>query len=153
MSDPDRVLIAALGAKDAGSSKTKRGHFIFAKGGELVEKKLSVSPGDRYVIVNYQSWHKAQKRADAFITYTVPPLPLNLSNRLIRILRRRLQAGRVRLMKTVCGHVESLLFPLVQYNPGSELKKPRLGPESRELTSLIDALDAILSFTHWYHCS
>jgi len=78
---------------------------------------------------------------------------LNLSNRLIRILRRRLQAGRVRLMKTVCGHVESLLFPLVQYNPGSELKKPRLGPESRELTSLIDALDAILSFTHWYHCS
>ena len=50
LSDPDRVLIAALGAKDA--SKTKRGHFIFAKGGQLVEKKLPVSPGDRYVIVN-----------------------------------------------------------------------------------------------------
>lgn len=50
LSDPDRVLIAALGAKDAGSGKTKRGHFIFAKGGELVEKKLPVSPGDRYVI-------------------------------------------------------------------------------------------------------
>ncbi len=45
LSDPDRVLIAALGAKDAG--KTKRGHFIFAKGGQLVEKKLPVSPGDR----------------------------------------------------------------------------------------------------------
>ncbi|KAF8504540.1 thioredoxin-like protein [Russula emetica] len=44
LSDPDRVLIAALGAKDAG--KTKRGHFIFAKGGKLVEKKLPVSPGD-----------------------------------------------------------------------------------------------------------
>jgi thioredoxin-dependent peroxiredoxin len=45
LSDPDRVLIAALGAKDAG--KTKRGHFVFAKGGQLVEKKLPVSPGDR----------------------------------------------------------------------------------------------------------
>jgi len=42
------VLIAALGAKDSG--KTKRGHFIFAKGGELVDKKLPVSPKDRYVI-------------------------------------------------------------------------------------------------------
>lgn len=49
LSDPDRALIAALGAKDAGSGKTKRGHFIFAKGGKLVEKKLPVSPGDRYV--------------------------------------------------------------------------------------------------------
>jgi len=54
LSDPDRVLIAALGAKDAGSGKTKRAHFIFAKGGKLVEKKLPVSPGDRYVIVKLQ---------------------------------------------------------------------------------------------------
>jgi hypothetical protein len=54
LSDPDRVLIAALGAKDPGSGKTKRGHFIFAKGGKLVEKKLPVSPGDRYVIVKLQ---------------------------------------------------------------------------------------------------
>ncbi|KAH9965315.1 thioredoxin-like protein [Russula dissimulans] len=44
LSDPDRVLIAALGAKDAG--KTKRGHFIFAKGGKLVDRKLPVSPKD-----------------------------------------------------------------------------------------------------------
>ncbi|KAI0002466.1 thioredoxin-like protein [Russula compacta] len=46
LSDPDRVLITALGAKDAGSGKTKRGHFIFTKGGKLVDKKLPVSPGD-----------------------------------------------------------------------------------------------------------
>ncbi|KAI9512009.1 AhpC-TSA-domain-containing protein [Russula earlei] len=46
LSDPDRVLISALGAKDAGSGRTKRGHFIFAKGGKLVEKKLPVSPGE-----------------------------------------------------------------------------------------------------------
>ncbi|KAI0291961.1 thioredoxin-like protein [Russula brevipes] len=45
LSDPDRVLIDALGAKDAGG-KTKRGHFIFAKGGTLVERKLPVSAGD-----------------------------------------------------------------------------------------------------------
>ena len=50
LSDPGRVLIAALGAKDAGSGRTKRGHFIFAKGGKLVDKKLPVSPGDRYVV-------------------------------------------------------------------------------------------------------
>lgn len=52
LSDPDRVLVAALGAKDAKTGKTKRAHFIFAKGGKLVEKKLPVSPGDRYVIVD-----------------------------------------------------------------------------------------------------
>jgi thioredoxin-dependent peroxiredoxin len=46
------VLITALGAKDAGSGKTKRAHFIFAKGGKLVDKKLPVSPGDRYVIIS-----------------------------------------------------------------------------------------------------
>lgn len=51
LSDPDRVLVAALGAKDAASGKTKRGHFIFAKGGKLVEKKLPVSPKDRCVIL------------------------------------------------------------------------------------------------------
>ena len=68
MSDPDRVLIAALGAKDPGSGKTKRGHFIFAKGGKLVEKKLPVSPGDRYVVVNSsQPWHQAQQCADTLL--------------------------------------------------------------------------------------
>jgi len=46
LSDPDRVLIAALGAKDASSGRTKRAHFVFAKGGKLVEKKLPVSAGD-----------------------------------------------------------------------------------------------------------
>lgn len=82
LSDPDRVLIAALGAGDAGSGKTKRGHFIFAKGGKLVEKKLPVSPGDRYVIINSnQSWHQAQRCADMVITYKVLRLPLNLSSR------------------------------------------------------------------------
>ena len=48
LSDPDRVFVAALGAKDPKSGKTKRAHFIFAKGGKLVEKKLPVSPADRY---------------------------------------------------------------------------------------------------------
>ena len=57
LSDPDRVLISALGAKDAG--KTKRGHFIFAKGGKLVEKKLPVSPGDRYVIISPRIRHNS----------------------------------------------------------------------------------------------
>jgi hypothetical protein len=82
LSDPDRVLIAALGAGDAGSGKTKRGHFIFEKGGKLVEKKLPVSPGDRYVIINSnQSWHQVQRCADMVITYEVLRLPLNLSSR------------------------------------------------------------------------
>jgi len=45
LSDPDRVLVAALGAKNP-QGKTKRGHFIFTKGGKLVERKLPVSPGD-----------------------------------------------------------------------------------------------------------
>lgn len=48
LSDPKRVLITALGAGEGG--KTKRSHFIFEKGGKLVEKKLPVKPVDRYVL-------------------------------------------------------------------------------------------------------
>lgn len=45
LSDPKRVLIAALGAGEGG--KTKRSHFVFEKGGKLLEKKLPVKPVDR----------------------------------------------------------------------------------------------------------
>ena len=45
-SDPNRVLISALGAGEGG--KTKRSHFIFEQGGKLVDKKIPVKPADRY---------------------------------------------------------------------------------------------------------
>jgi thioredoxin-dependent peroxiredoxin len=45
LSDPKRVLISALGAAEGG--KTKRSHFIFEKGGKLVDKKVPVKPLDR----------------------------------------------------------------------------------------------------------
>jgi peroxiredoxin Q/BCP len=41
------VLIGALGAADG--NKTKRSHFIFEKGGKLVDRKLPVKPADRSV--------------------------------------------------------------------------------------------------------
>ncbi|KAG6888575.1 hypothetical protein C0995_007257 [Termitomyces sp. Mi166 len=44
ISDPKRVLISALGAGEGG--KTKRSHFIFEKGGKLLEKKVPVKPVD-----------------------------------------------------------------------------------------------------------
>ncbi|KAH9923512.1 AhpC-TSA-domain-containing protein [Fomitopsis serialis] len=44
LSDPQRVLITALGAGEGG--KTKRSHFVFEKGGKLVEKKIPVKPAD-----------------------------------------------------------------------------------------------------------
>jgi len=44
LSDPKRVLITALGAGEGG--KTKRSHFIFEKGGRLVDKKIPVKPVD-----------------------------------------------------------------------------------------------------------
>ncbi|THG93259.1 hypothetical protein EW026_g7935 [Hermanssonia centrifuga] len=44
LSDPERVLITALGAGEGG--KTKRSHFIFEKGGKLVEKQNPVKPAD-----------------------------------------------------------------------------------------------------------
>jgi len=44
LSDKGRVLIKALGAGEG--NKTNRSHFIFTKGGKLVEKKLSVKPVD-----------------------------------------------------------------------------------------------------------
>lgn len=47
LSDRKRVLITALGAGDGG--KTKRSHFIFEKGGKLVDKKVPVKPADRRV--------------------------------------------------------------------------------------------------------
>jgi len=44
LSDRKRTLISALGAGEGG--KTKRSHFIFEKGGKLVEKKVPVKPAD-----------------------------------------------------------------------------------------------------------
>ncbi|KAG6848496.1 hypothetical protein H0H93_016527 [Arthromyces matolae] len=44
ISDPKRVLITALGAGEGG--KTKRSHFIFEKGGKLLDKKIPVKPAD-----------------------------------------------------------------------------------------------------------
>jgi len=44
LSDRHRVLIGALGAGEGG--KTKRSHFIFEKGGKLVEKAIPVKPND-----------------------------------------------------------------------------------------------------------
>ncbi|KAI0343835.1 AhpC-TSA-domain-containing protein [Trametopsis cervina] len=44
ISDPKRKLIKALGA--ASGSKTLRSHFIFEKGGKLVDKKNPVKPAD-----------------------------------------------------------------------------------------------------------
>ncbi|KIJ49255.1 hypothetical protein M422DRAFT_161558 [Sphaerobolus stellatus SS14] len=44
LSDPGRILIKALGAGDG--NKTQRSHFIFEKGGKLVNKKLPVKPVD-----------------------------------------------------------------------------------------------------------
>ncbi|KAH6905064.1 thioredoxin-like protein [Coprinopsis sp. MPI-PUGE-AT-0042] len=44
ISDPKRILIAALGASKGG--KTNRSHFIFEKGGKLLDKKNPVKPAE-----------------------------------------------------------------------------------------------------------
>ncbi|KAF8344815.1 AhpC-TSA-domain-containing protein [Amanita rubescens] len=44
LSDRNRVLIGALGAAEG--NKTKRSHFVFEKGGKLVDKKIPVKPND-----------------------------------------------------------------------------------------------------------
>ncbi|KAH7102967.1 AhpC-TSA-domain-containing protein [Auriculariales sp. MPI-PUGE-AT-0066] len=44
LSDPSRELVKALGALSGKS--TKRSHFIFEKGGKLVDKKIPVKPED-----------------------------------------------------------------------------------------------------------
>jgi len=44
LSDRNRVLIGALGAAEG--NKTKRSHFVFEKGGKLVDKKMPVKPID-----------------------------------------------------------------------------------------------------------
>lgn len=85
LSDPDRVFVTALGAKDLKAGKTKRGHFIFAKGGKLVDKKLPVSSAERYAV--------RAKTGTISVTevpvFAVPLLHLNLSNRLVsRLLRK-----------------------------------------------------------------
>ncbi|KAG1863170.1 thioredoxin-like protein [Suillus subalutaceus] len=44
ISDPKRSLIGILGAGDG--NKTKRSHFVFEKGGKLLDKKMPVKPAD-----------------------------------------------------------------------------------------------------------
>lgn len=47
ISDPKRSLIGVLGAGDG--NKTKRSHFVFEKGGKLLDRKMPVKPADRCV--------------------------------------------------------------------------------------------------------
>ena len=47
ISDPKRSLIGVLGAADG--NRTKRSHFVFEKGGKLLDKKMPVKPADRFV--------------------------------------------------------------------------------------------------------
>ncbi|KAG2119382.1 thioredoxin-like protein [Suillus clintonianus] len=44
ISDPKRLLIGVLGAGDG--NKTKRSHFVFEKGGKLLDRKMPVKPAD-----------------------------------------------------------------------------------------------------------
>ncbi|KAJ6628338.1 hypothetical protein B0H10DRAFT_1778293, partial [Mycena sp. CBHHK59/15] len=44
LSDRKRVLITTLSAGQCG--KTKRSHFIFEKGGKLIDKKIPVKAAD-----------------------------------------------------------------------------------------------------------
>jgi peroxiredoxin Q/BCP len=44
LSDRKRLLIGALGAAEG--NKTKRSHFIFEKGGKLIDKQLPVKPAE-----------------------------------------------------------------------------------------------------------
>jgi len=48
LSDPKRQLVTALGAGKGG--KTARSHFIFEKGGKLVDKKMPVKPDESPVL-------------------------------------------------------------------------------------------------------
>jgi peroxiredoxin len=48
ISDPKRSLIGVLGAGDG--NKTKRSHFVFEKGGKLLDRKMPVKPADRCVL-------------------------------------------------------------------------------------------------------
>lgn len=47
LSDRKRVLIKAL---TGSASNTSRSHFIFEKGGKLLDKKMPVKPKDRSVL-------------------------------------------------------------------------------------------------------
>ncbi|KAG2133623.1 thioredoxin-like protein [Suillus bovinus] len=44
ISDPKRLLIGVLGAGNG--NKTKRSHFVFEKGGKLLDKRMPVKPAD-----------------------------------------------------------------------------------------------------------
>ncbi|KAG7440179.1 AhpC-TSA-domain-containing protein [Guyanagaster necrorhizus] len=45
LSDPKRVFISALGA---GTTKTARSHFVFAKGGVMIDKRMPVKPAESF---------------------------------------------------------------------------------------------------------
>ncbi|TFY76242.1 hypothetical protein EWM64_g7770 [Hericium alpestre] len=64
LSDPDRTLIEALGAK-GDTGKTTRGHFVFAPGGKLVEVQLPVTPKDSptLALAFVQKYNNEQKSA------------------------------------------------------------------------------------------
>ena len=58
LSDPDRVLIEQLGAKNIEKNSTMRSHFVFEKGtGKLLDAHIGVKPNERCVRLLAASQH------------------------------------------------------------------------------------------------
>ena len=50
VSDPNRVLIERLGAKNVEKNSTVRSHFVFEKGtGKLLDAQIGIKPNERCV--------------------------------------------------------------------------------------------------------
>ena len=50
LSDPNRVLIEQLGAKNVEKNSTTRSHFVFEKGtGMLLDAQIGIQPNERCV--------------------------------------------------------------------------------------------------------
>ncbi|SJL14453.1 uncharacterized protein ARMOST_17910 [Armillaria ostoyae] len=58
ISDPKRAFISALGA---GTTKTSRSHFVFAKGGVMIDKRMPVKPADSFKLA-LEAIHKESEK-------------------------------------------------------------------------------------------
>ncbi|KAK0209725.1 thioredoxin-like protein, partial [Armillaria fumosa] len=94
--DPKRTFISALGA---GTTKTSRSHFVFAKGGVMIDKRTPVKPVDRFGMFDFiQEYFLINMR------YLVSNWPRKLTKKSQQRTKRAIRTRRIKRMKETTKH-------------------------------------------------
>lgn len=127
------MLIKAL---TGGGAKTARSHFIFEKGGKLVEKRNPVKPADRYAVLSKRAGHGSHS------IFPAPSLPSNSSRDWTRTLTQWLW-----MLPQIRKSTQLRMLLLQKRSPQRQRKRKKLELSLSLETSLTTAFNSTILFS------